>query len=108
LMASYNEKTKEAERFVEAAGLPLLRKKDGTVVGIFPVDRVAWTQRFANKEKAISEAIRKMPGVKGKQLLVVGTMDQTARKALEAKGWKVEERFGEKRLREMVAKAMSK
>jgi len=49
-----------------------------------------------------------MPGVKGKQLLVVGTMDQTARKALEAKGWKVEERFGEKRLREMVAKAMSK
>ena len=23
-------------------------------------------QRFANKEKAISEAIRKMPGVKGK------------------------------------------
>ena len=66
LMASYNEKTKAAERFVEAAGLPLLRKKDGTVVGIFPVDRVAWTQRFANKEKAISEAIRKMPGVKGK------------------------------------------
>jgi hypothetical protein len=108
LMASYNEKTNAAERFVEAAGLPLLRKKDGTVVGIFPVDRVAWTQRFANKEKAISEAIRKMPGVKGKQLLIVGTMDQTARKALEAKGWKVEERFGEKRLREMVAKAMSK
>jgi hypothetical protein len=108
LMASYNEKTKAAERFVEAAGLPLLRKKDGTVVGIFPVDRVAWTQRFANKEKAISEAIRKMPGVKGKQLLVVGTMDQTARKALEAKGWKIEERFGEKRLREMVAQAMSK
>jgi hypothetical protein len=108
LMASYNEKTKAVERFVEAAGLPLLRKKDGTVVGIFPVDRVAWTQRFANKEKAISEAIRKMPGVKGKQLLVVGTMDQTARKALEAKGWKIEERFGEKRLREMVAQAMSK
>ena len=65
-------------------------------------------KRFANKEKAISEAIRKMPGVKGKQLLVVGTMDQTARKELEAKGWKIEERFGEKRLREMVAKAMSK
>jgi predicted Fe-Mo cluster-binding NifX family protein len=65
-------------------------------------------QRFANKEKATSEAIRKMLGVKGKALLVVGTIDQTARKALEAKGWKIEERFREKRLREMVAKAMSK
>jgi len=42
-------------------------------------------QRFANKEKAISEAIWKMPGVKGKALLVFGTIDQTARKALETR-----------------------
>jgi hypothetical protein len=48
-----------------------------------------------------------MPGVKGKALLVVGTMDQTARKALEAKGWKVEERFGEKRLQQTVGKTMT-
>jgi hypothetical protein len=108
LMGIYNERTKAAERFVEADGLPLIRKKDGTVVGIFPVDRVAWTQRFANKEKAVSEAIRKMPRVKGKELRVVGTVDQKARKALEERGWKIEERFAEDLLRQMVAKAMSK
>ena len=107
LMGVYNEKTKAAERFVEAAGLPLLRKKDGTVVGIFPVDRVAWTQRFANKERAVSEAIRKMPRVKGKEMLVVGAVNPSARKALEARGWKVEERFAEALFKEIVAKSMS-
>ena len=65
-------------------------------------------QRFANKEKAVSEAIRKMPGVKGKELRVVGTVDQRARKALEERGWKIEERFAEDLLKQMVAKAMSK
>jgi hypothetical protein len=107
LVAVYIEKTRSAERFVEADGLPLIRKKDGTVVGIFPVDHVAWTQRFANKEKAVSDAIKKMPKVKGKQLLIAGTMDQTARKALEARGWKIEERFAEALLRQMVAKGMT-
>jgi hypothetical protein len=49
-----------------------------------------------------------MPGVKGKELRVVGTVDQRARKALEERGWKIEERFAEDLLKQMVAKAMSK
>ncbi len=105
LMTIYNEKTKSVERFVEADGLPFLMRKDGKVVGIFPVDRVAWTQRFAEKERAVSEAIRKIPRAKGKELWIVGTVDQTARKALEGRGWKIEERFGEKLLKEIVGKS---
>jgi hypothetical protein len=108
LMNIYNEKTKSADRFVEGDGLPLLRKKDGTVVGIFPIDHVSWTKRFAEKEKAVSEAIMKMPQVKGKELWIAGTVDQTARKALEGRGWKVQEKFAATLLGEIAKKTMAK
>jgi hypothetical protein len=106
-MGLYSEKQKSVQRFVEADNLPLLQKKDGTVVAVLPLDHLAWTQRFANKEKAVSDAIRKIPGAKKKEFMVVGEVSPIARKALEAKGWKVEERFGEKLLQQTVRKAMT-
>jgi hypothetical protein len=107
LMGLYDEKRKLVQNFVEADNLPLLQRKDGTVVAVLPLDHLAWTQRFANKEKAVSEAIRKIPGVKKKEMLVVGTVNPSARKALEARGWKIEERFAETLFKEIVAKSMS-
>jgi hypothetical protein len=108
LMGLYNGKGKSVQRFVEADNLPMLQRNDGKVVAVLPLDHLAWTPRFANKEKAVSEAIRKMPGVKGKEMLVVGAVNPSARKALETRGWKVEDRFAEALFKEIVAKSMSK
>jgi hypothetical protein len=58
-------------------------------------------------ERAVSEAIRKLPGITGKEFLVIGTVDQKAKKALESKGWKVGERFAEATIQEIVAKSMA-
>jgi len=52
--------------FVEVNGAPLLKTKDGTIVGIFPLDHVAWTSVFAVKERAVSEDIKKIAGVRGR------------------------------------------
>ena len=106
-MGLYNEKRKSVQRFVEADNLPLLQKKDGTVVAVLPLDHVAWTQRFANKERAVSEAIKKIPRAKGKEFVIVGSMDPTARKALQTRGWKVEEKFAEATFRETVGKSLA-
>jgi hypothetical protein len=46
--------------------------------------------------------------VKGKELLVIGTTDPKAKKALEARGWRIEEKFAQTALREIVAKSMAK
>jgi hypothetical protein len=62
------------------------------IVGIFPLDHVAWTSALEGKGKVISEDIKKVAGVKGKELWIGGTVDPVARGALEAKGWKVEEK----------------
>jgi hypothetical protein len=107
LMGFYNENVGPIQGIIKADSLPLLEKADGTVVAILPLDHLSWTQRFADMERAVSEAIRKMPGIKGKELLVIGTVDQKAKKALEAAGWKVGEKFAEATLREIVAKSMA-
>jgi len=107
LMGLYNEKRGPLQRFIEADNLPLLQKKDGTVVAVLPLDNLAWTARFANKEKAVSEAIKKIPRVKGKEMLVVGSVNPNAKRALEARGWKVEDGFANAIFREMVAKSTS-
>jgi len=107
IMGLYAGRIKSVQNFVEADNLPLLQKKDGTVVAVLPLDHLSWTQRFANKEKAVSEAIKKIPRAKGKEFVIVGSMDPTARKALQARGWKVEERFAEATFRETVGKSMT-
>jgi hypothetical protein len=107
IMGLYAGRIKSVQNFVEADNLPLLQKKDGTVVAVLPLDHLAWTQRFANKEKAVSEAIKKIPRAKGKEFVIVGSMDPAARKALQTRGWKVEERFAEATFRDTVGKSMA-
>jgi len=99
MMGQYFEKTGNVDRFVSAGGVPVLLTKNGVILGIFPLDHVAWTAGFAKKEMGVSDAIQKMPGVKGKELWVTGTIDPVARKALEDGGWKVEDRVAEKLLK---------
>jgi hypothetical protein len=89
LIGQYSEKTRNVDRFVSAAGVPLLLTKNGVVVGIFPLDHVAWSGGFARKAMSISDAIDRMQGIKGKELWIAGTVDPVAHKALEDMGWKV-------------------
>lgn len=104
--ALYNKSIKPVQSFVEAGGLAFLKTKDGTIVGIFPIDNVAWTDSLARREKELSQAIRKMGAVKGKELWFGGPVDPAARQALETKGWKVVDRFSERFFKEPAGKAV--
>lgn len=93
MMAQYFEKTRNVDRFVSVGGIPVLLTKNGVIVGIFPLDYVGWTAGFAQKEMRVSSAIENMPGVKGKELWITGTMDPIARKNLEDRGWVVKDKI---------------
>jgi hypothetical protein len=95
LMGLHNEKEKAIASFVEVHGVPMLLTKNGVVVGIFPLDHVAWTAGFAQKVMAVSSAIQELRGVTGKELWITGTVDPVARKALEGHGWKVQDKYQE-------------
>jgi hypothetical protein len=96
LTGLYNDKTHSVKSFVDADGIPVPLTNNGKIIAIFPLDYIAWTPKFAQKEKAVSAAIKQMPGISGKELWVTGKVHPMARKALQAKGWKVEERAREK------------
>jgi len=101
LMSLYHDRTKSVERFVDADRVPLLLTKSGMIVGIFPFDHVAWTVRASLKEKAISAALQKMDGVRGRELLITGAVNPYARKAFEDRGWRVGDRIGERLLKKL-------
>jgi hypothetical protein len=69
---------------------------------------VAWTSALAVKERAVSEDIKKTAGVKGKEFWMGGTGDPVARRALEARGWGVEEKVAERLLRKQRAEESSR
>jgi len=89
------------EPLVDAGGVPLLQTKNGTIVGIFPFDHVAWTVRTLLKEKAISTALQKIEGVRGRELLIMGAVEPHARKVFEDRGWRVGDRIAERLLKKL-------
>ena len=96
MMAGYNVKVAPVKRIVDVNGAPFPQTKDGTVVGLFPLDYVAWTRALWLKHSAASMSLKALPGVTGKELWIEGIVDQVARKVLEANGWKVEDNVGVK------------
>jgi hypothetical protein len=93
LMNLYQEKTNSVVSLIGANGVPLMLTKTGVIVGVFPLDHVAWTVGFARKETAVLTAIEAMPGIRGKELWITGTVDPLARRILERKGWKLEDKI---------------
>jgi hypothetical protein len=72
--------------FVDVAGFPLNRSKDGGVIALFPLDDVAWTERNARTFEA---ATRATDGSPSRVLAVTGRLTEMAEKEISALGWKV-------------------
>jgi hypothetical protein len=96
LISLFNDKNHSVKSFVDADGIPVLLTNNGKIIAIFPFDYIAWTPNFGNKAMSVSAAIKQMPGISGKELWVTGKVHPLAKEALEARGWKVEERVREK------------
>jgi hypothetical protein len=96
MMANYMKNVAPADAMIELNGVPMLKRKDGIVVGLFPLDYVAWTARLWQRESAVSAITTVRSDITGKELWIQGSVDPMARKALEAKGWTVEEKVEKK------------
>ncbi len=94
MAGSYVAQVAPAERFVEVNGVPFLMRKDDVVIGLFPLDHVAWTPLLHQKLTTTSRAVSQLPGLKGREVWLEGTVSAAARQALEAAGWVVKEKVG--------------
>ena len=91
-MAAYALEAKGIKNMVDVNGKTFLRTNDNAVVGVFPLDYIAWTQNLDQKEQLFSAAIDKMKGITGKRIIVYGKVDPQARTVLEQRGWSVDEK----------------
>ena len=91
-MAAYASAEKSITRMVDIQGKTFLRTGDNSVVGVFPLDYIAWTENLDQKERLFSAAIEKIKGVTGRRLIVYGKVDPRARAVLEQRGWGIAEK----------------
>ncbi len=91
-MAAYASEVKSITSMVDVNGKTFLRTKENAVVGVFPLDYIAWTQNLDQKEQLFSAAIGKIKGVTGRRLIVYGKVDPQARAVLEQRGWSIDEK----------------
>ena len=89
MMAGYHTNVSPAAQIQNINGMLHLRRKDGVLAFLAPVDFVFWTKEIDRKLNTIENSIKKMGGASGKELWITGEIEKTARDMFEAMGWKV-------------------
>jgi hypothetical protein len=96
LMASYHTNVAPVARIVESREFPFIQTKEGKVIGIFPIDHLAWIRSMADTVDISADMVLEgISGVTGKELWFEGTVSEMARKNLETRGWTVKEKVGD-------------
>ena len=93
MMAYYHANVSPAARIVSVQGIPLLQSKDGTMVAMFPLDYVFWTEKLWLRETRGSKNVERLPGYTGKEAWITGTVDPVAIMGLSIQGWKAKDNF---------------
>jgi hypothetical protein len=78
-------------RFVPLAGYPFNITRDRRLVGIMPIDTLAWTDRMAGLMREIGADGRRYAGAGQAELRITGAATPRAKKELQAAGWRVAE-----------------
>ena len=91
MMAGYHENVAKVSKLVKLGSVPFMIRGDGVVVGVFPVDHLAWTDEILAADNAALRAIGEREDVKGGELWFERSVSALARKTLEAQNWVVHE-----------------
>lgn len=78
-------------RFVSLGGYSFNVASGGTIVGVMPIDALAWTETTAAMLREISADARKVAAPGRVELRITGTATPRARKELQALGWRLVE-----------------
>lgn len=95
----YHRRADMVRGFVRLGSVAGVLSYRGRLVLCMPLDRLCWTEKAANMAAEVDAAAERYrpPAV---ELWVTGTVSQTARQALEARGWTVREKAGKELLGE--------
>ena len=89
MMAGYHAKVAPVARILKLGQAPFLQRGDGVIVGLFPVDYVAWTEGIGTAVGAALQAIAQRKDIIGGELWFEGALSPLARRNFEAQNWVV-------------------
>ncbi|MGF7162544.1 hypothetical protein FHS85_004198 [Rhodoligotrophos appendicifer] len=89
-MAAYNAKVEPITGFANVLGFPLLVRADGKLVGLFPMDILAWTDPVRKTVLAMSQKISAESGAPV-EIRLSGTVTDEARREIAKVGWTVKD-----------------
>ena len=92
MFSAYHRRVAQIGRFVRLGMAPFAQRPDGVLVGLFPIDHLAWTDWVARRHASNLKTIRGIPGITGGEIWIAGTISPKARKELEYENWVVKER----------------
>jgi len=78
-------------RFVSLGGYPFNVARDGRILGVMPIDALAWTETIADVLRLCAADARKVSATGQVELRISGTATPRAKRELKALGWRVVE-----------------
>jgi hypothetical protein len=99
MMAYYHANVSPVARIISVQDIPLIQRKDGVIVGMFPIDRVFWTEKLWLKENRGSKKLEGVTGYAGKEAWILGRFDPIAMEGLSIGGWKTKDNLAKKLLK---------
>ncbi|MEA2982415.1 MAG: hypothetical protein QOF91_1269 [Alphaproteobacteria bacterium] len=91
MLKNHQSRGARFERFVLLGGYPFNVTRDGQIVGVMPIDALAWTETMAGVLRECAADARRLAGTRQVELRITGTATPRARKELQALGWRVVE-----------------
>jgi hypothetical protein len=89
LLAAKSNELGGIVEFVSVANFPLNRTRDGTIVALFPLDDVSWTEPSAQAFTAVTEQLRQLGYQRSPVLATPAAVTPMASEELKKLGWTI-------------------
>jgi hypothetical protein len=92
MYAGFHKSVTPLERFIPLGQFAVSRTVDGALVANLPLDYLVWTEPMAKLFTGANQLVSTLSGIKEKQIWLTGTLSPRARKEIESRGWKINDR----------------
>ena len=92
MYAGYNRTISPIESFIFLGEFAVARTAKSEIVFNVPLDHLLWSEPAAGLVTVANQRVAELGGTAEKQLWVSGTLSARAKKEIEGRGWKVEEK----------------
>ena len=94
MIAAYNRRIQPVKRIIRIGKAPFAQRADGVLVGLFPIDYLAWTTSIARRHATNMKSLPGVSGVTAGEIWFEGGISPKAKQALIAQNWVVNEYTG--------------